>query len=299
MKMEKNSGKGAAVRRGALVARGARLLMMDADGATKVSDLDRLDEALDALVEEKRRRNGKGGAAAGGAKVLASSLAAPKPSTAAAATPASATADAAAFAFASPALLPAWAVPAAALGSRAHLAPGVAAKRAAHRNLLMRGFRVLVGVVAGDAVKDTQCGFKLFTRAAARVLFGNQRLQRWCFDVELVHLATSRLGSSSSSGSSGSGSSGGSSGSGSSGSDSEGASEAAPGVALVEVAVNWQEIPGSKVRVSSILHMAFEMGAILVGYGTGAWVARGEAELVEAAREASASPAPAEKKKVV
>ena len=79
----------------------------------------------------------------------------------------------------------------------------------------MRGFRVLVGVVAGDAVKDTQCGFKLFTRAAARVLFGNQRLQRWCFDVELVHLATSRLGSSSSSSSSGS--------------DSEGAGEAAPG----------------------------------------------------------------------
>ena len=31
--------------------------------------------------------------------------------------------------------------------------------------------------------------------------------------------------------------------------------------------------------------MAFEMGAIMVGYGTGAWVARGEGELVEAARE--------------
>ena len=57
--MERNSGKGAAVRAGALGARGARLLMMDADGATKVSDLDRLDEALDSLVSselDKRRR---------------------------------------------------------------------------------------------------------------------------------------------------------------------------------------------------------------------------------------------------
>ena len=302
-RMERNSGKGAAVRAGALGARGARLLMMDADGATKVSDLDRLDEALDSLVSsemDKRRRKlseaavGKGGIG-GGARVLASTS---TTKTATTTTPATTlpAADAAAFAFASPALPPAWAVPAAALGSRAHLAPGVAAKRAAHRNFLMRGFRLLVAAVAGDSVKDTQCGFKLFTRGAARVLFGNQRLQRWCFDVELVHLATSRLmekeggGSSSSSSSSGDGKEVVGSG-----------SCAAAAVPLAEVAVNWQEIPGSKVRVSSILHMAFEMAAILVGYGTGAWVARGEAELVEAAREfsASASAASAEKKKVV
>ena len=303
VRMERNSGKGAAVRAGALGARGARLLMMDADGATKVSDLDRLDEALDSLVSsemDKRRRKlseaavGKGGIG-GGARVLASTA---TTKTATTTTPATTlpAADAAAFAFASPALPPAWAVPAAALGSRAHLAPGVAAKRAAHRNFLMRGFRLLVAAVAGDSVKDTQCGFKLFTRGAARVLFGNQRLQRWCFDVELVHLATSRLmekeggGSSSSSSSSGDGKEVVGSG-----------SCAAAAVPLAEVAVNWQEIPGSKVRVSSILHMAFEMAAILVGYGTGAWVARGEAELVEAAREfsASASAASAEKKKVV
>ena len=309
VRMERNSGKGAAVRAGALGARGARLLMMDADGATKVSDLDRLDEALDSLVSsemDKRRRKlseaavGKGGIG-GGARVLASTS---TTKTATTTTPATTlpAADAAAFAFASPALPPAWAVPAAALGSRAHLAPGVAAKRAAHRNFLMRGFRLLVAAVAGDSVKDTQCGFKLFTRGAARVLFGNQRLQRWCFDVELVHLATSRLPKQG-----GSGLSGGEGGEGGDGSEAAAAAFAGSSgsggaaVPLAEVAVNWQEIPGSKVRVSSILHMAFEMAAILVGYGTGAWVARGEAELVEAAREfsASASAASAEKKKVV
>ena len=142
----------------------------------------------------------------------------------------------------------------------------------------MRGVRLLVSAVAGDSVRDTQCGFKLFTRGAARVLFGNQRLQRWCFDVELVHLATSRLRAASSSESEG-----------------QGEGEEGPAVPLVEVAVNWQEIPGSKVRISSILHMAFEMAAILVGYGTGAWVARGEAELVEAARELLSSSSSAKK----
>ena len=30
---------------------------------------------------------------------------------------------------------------------------------------------------------------QLFTRRAAAVIFGNQRLQRWCFDVELLFLA--------------------------------------------------------------------------------------------------------------
>lgn len=285
VRMERNSGKGAAVRAGALRARGARLLMMDADGATKVSDLDRLDEALDALVSselDKRTRARKAaGSRAGGAEVLAPTATAPFLTTATMTTP---TADAAAFAFASPALPPAWAVLAAALGSRAHLAPGVAAKRAAHRNFLMRGFRLLVAAVAGDSVKDTQCGFKLFTRSAARVLFGNQRLQRWCFDVELVHLATSGLVEGSLETSEG---------------RASGEAPDAAGVPLAEVAVNWQEVPGSKVRVSSIAHMAFEMAAILVGYGTGAWAARGERELVEAAREFAAVSSSKEAKKVV
>lgn len=30
---------------------------------------------------------------------------------------------------------------------------------------------------------------QLFTRQAAQLLYSNQRLQRWCFDVELLFLA--------------------------------------------------------------------------------------------------------------
>ncbi len=39
------------------------------------------------------------------------------------------------------------------------------AKRSWHRNILTRGFHLLVTLVIGGAVKDTQCGFKV-THAA-------------------------------------------------------------------------------------------------------------------------------------
>lgn len=76
-----------------------------------------------------------------------------------------------------------------AVGSRAHLEKEALAKRSKLRNFLMHGFHFLVTFVAGHAVADTQCGFKMFTRRAAAVLYTNQRLQRWCFDVELLYLA--------------------------------------------------------------------------------------------------------------
>nr|GEV19209.1 dolichyl-phosphate beta-glucosyltransferase-like [Tanacetum cinerariifolium] len=40
------------------------------------------------------------------------------------------------------------------------------------------GFHVVVLLAAGLRVRDTQCGFKMFTRAAARKLFTNIRLKR-------------------------------------------------------------------------------------------------------------------------
>lgn len=45
--------------------------------------------------------------------------------------------------------------------------------------------------VVGD-VKDTQCGFKGFTREAAHDLFGRQKVTSIVFDVELIHLARRR-----------------------------------------------------------------------------------------------------------
>lgn len=47
--MERNSGKGGAVRHGMLYSRGKRLLMVDADGASRFDDLEFLWAALDRL----------------------------------------------------------------------------------------------------------------------------------------------------------------------------------------------------------------------------------------------------------
>ena len=41
-------------------------------------------------------------------------------------------------------------------------------------------------------MKDTQCGFKGFTRQAAQDIFGRQRITSIVFDVELIHLARRR-----------------------------------------------------------------------------------------------------------
>ena len=61
-----------------------------------------------------------------------------------------------------------------------------------YRRLLGGLFHTLASIwVVGD-VKDTQCGFKGFTREAAQDLFSRQRVTSIVFDVELIHLARRR-----------------------------------------------------------------------------------------------------------
>ena len=72
---------------------------------------------------------------------------------------------------------------------RAHLAKDSIATRAFYRTVLMKGFHFYVQLLVTHSVQDTQCGFKLFTRAAAHVLFGNLHLYRWAFDTEIIYLA--------------------------------------------------------------------------------------------------------------
>lgn len=47
---------------------------------------------------------------------------------------------------------------------------------------------LLVKFVLGFNIRDTQCGFKIFSRDAAKILFATQHLERWAFDVELLFL---------------------------------------------------------------------------------------------------------------
>ncbi len=57
------------------------------------------------------------------------------------------------------------------------------------RQLYGRIYNLLLRVILGLKFKDTQCGFKAFTRTAAQQLFAAQRIERWGFDPELLFLA--------------------------------------------------------------------------------------------------------------
>ncbi|CAI0443163.1 unnamed protein product [Linum tenue] len=188
----RNHGKGEAIRKGMLHARGEILLMLDADGATKVNDLEKLENKIRAVASAEDTKDGKSG-----------------------------------FRIAD--------IPVAAFGSRAHLEEKALATRKWYRNFLMKGFHIVVLMAAGPGIRDTQCGFKMFTRAAARKLFTNIRLKRWCFDVELVFLCKQF------------------------------------GIPMLEISVNWSEIPGSKVNLLSIPNMLWELALMSVGYRTRLW----------------------------
>ncbi|XP_058181748.1 uncharacterized protein LOC131300095 [Rhododendron vialii] len=190
----RNHGKGEAIRKGMLHSRGELLLMLDADGATKVDDLEKLEKEI---LEVAKRELGDSPDHDSSLRISD--------------------------------------IPIAAFGSRAHLEERALAARKWYRNFLMKGFHLVVLLAAGPGIRDTQCGFKMFTRAAARKLFTNIRLKRWCFDVELVYLCKWFR------------------------------------IPIIEISVNWSEIPGSKVNPLSIPNMLWEIGLMSVGYRTGMW----------------------------
>jgi dolichyl-phosphate beta-glucosyltransferase len=145
-----NQGKGAAVRRGVLEARGRYILFADADGATPIAELDRFRPAMAANIEVV-------------------------------------------------------------IGSRRLAAPDVVREREGFRAMMGSAFYTLVNLLAVPGIRDTQCGFKMFRRDAARRLFAWSCEKGWAFDVEILYLAQ-RVG-----------------------------------YAIEEVAVNWRAVEGSKV----------------------------------------------------
>lgn len=57
------------------------------------------------------------------------------------------------------------------------------------RQLAGRIFNLLLRLILGLRYKDTQCGFKAFTRRAADLIFPRQRIERWGFDPEILFIA--------------------------------------------------------------------------------------------------------------
>lgn len=102
-----------------------------------------------------------------------------------------------------------------AIGSRALWAQDVHVERTLKRAIVGRTFAFLVNSWVVPGVADTQCGFKLFRRAAAEQIFALQQLDGFAFDVELLKLA------------------------------------AVLQLRVAEVPVNWADQPGSKVSIVS------------------------------------------------
>ncbi len=61
-----------------------------------------------------------------------------------------------------------------------------------YRRWLGKAFHLLASIWVVGPVKDTQCGFKGFTRLAARDLFARQQVTSIVFDVEVIYLARRR-----------------------------------------------------------------------------------------------------------
>uniref|UniRef100_A0A2K6UPK2 Dolichyl-phosphate beta-glucosyltransferase n=1 Tax=Saimiri boliviensis boliviensis TaxID=39432 RepID=A0A2K6UPK2_SAIBB len=177
----KNRGKGGAIRMGIFSSRGEKILMADADGATKFPDIEKLEKGLKDLQPWPNQM-------------------------------------------------------AIACGSRAHLEKESIAQRSYFRTLLMYGFHFLVWFLCVKGIRDTQCGFKLFTREAASRTFSSLHIERWAFDVELLYIAQFFK------------------------------------IPIAEIAVNWTEIEGSKlVPFWSWLQMGKDLLFIRLRYLTGAW----------------------------
>lgn len=58
-----------------------------------------------------------------------------------------------------------------------------------YRQFYGRIFNLALRLILGLQFKDTQCGFKAFTRRSAHALFALQKIERWGFDPELLYLA--------------------------------------------------------------------------------------------------------------
>ena len=76
-----------------------------------------------------------------------------------------------------------------AIGSRWLRAELQTQRQSLHRQLFGRIFNALNRVILGLQFKDTQCGFKAFTRRAAQMILPLQRIERWGFDPEILFLA--------------------------------------------------------------------------------------------------------------
>lgn len=76
-----------------------------------------------------------------------------------------------------------------AIGSRWRDPSTQTVRQSWYRQLGGRFLNIVIQLLLGLDIKDTQCGFKAFTRRAAQGIFPPQRTERWGFDPEILYLA--------------------------------------------------------------------------------------------------------------
>ncbi|KAF3767869.1 family 2 glycosyltransferase [Cryphonectria parasitica EP155] len=199
--LEKNRGKGGGVTHGFRHVRGAYIVFADADGASRFSDLGKLIEGCEDVVDASSRG--------------------------------------------------------VAIGSRGHLVGSEAVvKRSALRNFLMKSFHTVIKILTPPAtsrIRDTQCGFKLFSRAALPHIIPYMHAEGWIFDIEMLMLAESApptsvlaidgtvIGSSS-------------------------------GIRVAEVPIDWHEVDGSKMNlIKDSLSMALGLAVLRFSWMLGVY----------------------------
>lgn len=99
------------------------------------------------------------------------------------------------------------------IGSRKMPGASVEKRQPFLREFFGRGFTSLSNTLLGTDYSDFTCGFKCFSRGAAREIFSRQLIDNWSYDAEILYLSR-RLG-----------------------------------FPVVEIPVRWQDAPNSKVRL--------------------------------------------------
>lgn len=121
-------GKGCAVQRGIAKARGEYIVFMDADNATRITEMEKVwpkfEEGYDVVIGSRRIAGAK-----------------------------------------------------------------LSKKQPWIRETLGRMANILIQIMAVRGIKDTQCGFKAFTKKSARDIFSVVTIERWGFDIEVLALA--------------------------------------------------------------------------------------------------------------
>lgn len=75
------------------------------------------------------------------------------------------------------------------IGSRYLKGSNIKIKQPFTRRIGARLGNLIIRMVLLPKIKDTQCGFKMFQKKAAREIFSRQTIWRWGFDIEILYIA--------------------------------------------------------------------------------------------------------------